>query len=62
LQLGRTGVGQADQLLAPVLPGANGDPTSIDQGPKVAGERRLVQGRKPAEVPLAYFPRAARAL
>jgi hypothetical protein len=62
LQLGRTGVGQADQLLAPVLPRPGGDPAGGDQGAKVAGQRRLVEGRKPAEIPPAYFPRGAQAL
>jgi len=39
VQLGRPGVGQADQLLAPVLAGADGDPAGVDQGAQVAGER-----------------------
>src|SRR6516162_8713069 len=56
VQLGRAGVGQADQLLAPVLPGTDGDPAGIDQGAEVTGERRLVQGRQPAEIALAYLP------
>src|SRR5260370_15265627 len=30
-QLGRPGLGQADELLAPVLPGADGDPAGVDQ-------------------------------
>jgi hypothetical protein len=56
VQLGRTGVGDTDKLLASVLPGTDGDPASIDQGAQVAGEGRLVEGRKLAEVALAYFP------
>ncbi len=62
MQLGRTGVGQADKLLATVLPGADGNPAGVDQGAEVAGKRRLVQRRKLAEIPLAYFPRGTQAL
>jgi hypothetical protein len=43
------------------LPGTDGDPAGVNQGAQVAGERRLVQGRQPAESPLAYFSRGTQA-
>src|SRR5262249_58135605 len=38
-QFGRAGVGQADQLLTPVVAGADVYPAGVDQGAQVAGER-----------------------
>ena len=55
MELGRPGVGQADQLLAPILPGPDGDPAGVDQGAKVAGERRLIQDRT-APAPVRHRP------
>src|SRR6266404_1379210 len=57
-QLGGPGLGQADELLAPVLPGADGDPAGVDQGAEVTCQRRLVQRRQAAEVPLPDLTRA----
>jgi hypothetical protein len=62
VQLGRAGVGQAYQFLASVLPGADGNPTGVDEGAQVAGQCRLVQGRKLAEIALPYLPHGAQAL
>ena len=55
------GVQVIDLRQATVLPGADGNPAGVDQGAEVAGKRRLVQGRKLAEIPLAYFPRGTQA-
>src|SRR5262249_32534847 len=59
-QLGGPGPGQADKLLAPVLPGADGYPAGVDQGTEVAGQRRLVQRGQAAEVSLPDLTRAAK--
>src|SRR5437879_12934258 len=50
-QLGRAGLSEPDELLAPVLPGADGDPAGVDQRAEVPRQRRLVQRRHPAAVP-----------
>src|SRR5262249_3314494 len=59
-QLGRPGLGEADELLAPVLPGADGYPAGGDQGAEVTRRRGLVQRRPAAEVPLPDLTRAAK--
>ena len=59
-ELGRPGLGEADELLAPVLPGANGHPAGVDQWTEVTCQRRLVQRRQAAEVSLPDLTRAAK--
>src|SRR5436190_23133316 len=56
-QLGRPGLSEADELLAPVLPGADGHPAGVDQGAEVTCQRRLVQRRQAAEVALPDLTR-----
>src|SRR5262249_14164992 len=58
-QLGGAGLGEADQLLAPVLPGADRYPPGVDQGTEVARERRFVQRGQAAEVSLPNLARVA---
>jgi hypothetical protein len=59
LQLRRPGFADPHKLLAPVLPGADGQPARIDQGTQVAGRRRLVRRRQPTQVALPDLARAA---
>src|SRR5713226_7023391 len=57
-QLGRPGLGEADELLAPVLSSADRYPAGVDQGAEVTRQRRLVQRRQAAEVALPDLTRA----
>src|SRR5438445_4839417 len=59
-QLGHPGLGEADELLAPVVPGADGYPAGVDQGAEVTCQRRLVQRRQAAEVSLPDLTRTAK--
>ena len=52
-------VGDAHQLLAPVGPRPEGHPAAPHQRREVAGQRRLVEDRPPAQVALAEFAGAA---
>ena len=56
-QFSGPGFGDRDQLLAAVVPAADGDPASIHQGAKVARQRRLVKRRQPAQVALPDLSR-----
>src|SRR5882762_6682245 len=60
-QLGRARLSEPDEFLAPVLPGADGDPAGVDQRAEVTRQRRLVQRRHPAEVPLPDLTHTAEA-
>ena len=53
LEFARARISQANELLAPILAGTDGDPTRVDERTKIAGEGRLVQGGNPAEIALA---------
>ena len=55
-QLSSPGLGDRDQLLAAVVPAADGDPASVHQRAKVARQRRLVKRRQPAQVALPDLP------
>ena len=55
-QLSGPGLGDRDQLLAAVVPAADGDPASVHQRAKVTRQRRLVKRRQPAQVALPDLP------
>jgi hypothetical protein len=59
--MAREATAGAIKLLAPVLPRTDDDAAGFDQRAKVKGEHRLVQGREPPEIPLAYLARIAQA-
>src|SRR5262245_40113943 len=60
LYFGRAGLGEPDELFAPVVPGADGHPAGVDQWTEVTCQCRLVQRRQAAEVSLPDLARAAK--